>query len=535
MNRTLPIMAGSVISIVAATTGACSGSDGSGGGAGRVIDGGSLTLAVPVDPGNLDPQRSAGGGSVAIARLAYDTPITINDDNKIEPGVLSSWKNLGSTSKWLLTVRKGITCSDGSPMAAKTVADNINYVADPKNKSPFSGAAVPVGAEATADPAANTVTVKTPSPSPFFIQSLQLLYLVCDKGLSDRSMLATKSAGSGPYVISQVVPGDHVTYTLRKGYEWGPASASSTAAKGIPAKVIVKAVTNNTTTANLLLSGQLNAAQVQGTDAKRLKSAGLYSAGGSAMNDDLIFNHASGKPTADVSVRRALVMALDMKRLGAVDGGGVGSPATGLLAKPKICPGNPLTGNLPGYDMSKAASVLDQAGWKAGSDGTRRKDGAKLSITVLYASNQAPTGAAAEFIAAQWKKIGVEVSLVQKPTDQVVSGLLNGTAVFDAALEPINVSTPAQLVPLLSGPTPPKGVNAAAIDNKQYESLTARASSKAGTTGCADWNAAEGALYKNADIVPLASIPDVWWANGARFKVDNKGVIIPTSVQIVAR
>lgn len=533
MNRRQRIAAVAVAGgVIVAATACSSGGNSSGT---QLVNGGTFKVAVPVEPGSLDPQHSANGGNVAIARLAYDTPVTIDQHNHVVPGVVSSWNDVGGTGKWQLTVRKGITCSDGSAMDAKTVAANINYVADPKNGSAFTGAAVPTGAKATADQTAGTVTVTTPSPAPFFVESLQLLYLVCGKGLADRKSLASHSAGSGPYVVSQSVPGDHVTYTLRKGYTWGPPGASRTDAKGIPATVTVQAVTSNTTTGNLLLGRQLNAAQVQGTDEKRLKAAGLYSSGGSATNDDLIFNQAAGKPTTDVVVRRALLQALDLKQLGVVDGGGVGAPATGLFASPKICPGNTVAGNLPDHDLDAAKALLKNAGWTPGPGGTRVKDGKKLKIALLYASNQAPTGAAAEFMEAQWKKLGVAATLVQKPTDQVVSGLLGGTTDYDAVLEPINLSAPAQLVPLLSGPVPPKGANVAGIKNADYNSLTAKAATQAGTAGCTDWNAAEAALYKDAAIAPLATIPDVWWGTGAHFTVDNQGVIIPTSVRLLAQ
>lgn len=534
MNRTVRTVVGSGIGIgiVVATTAGCSTDAGSAGS--QVVDGGNLTMAVPFDPGNLDPQGSGSAENVSVARLAYDTPVTVDGKGKLLPGIVSSWKAVGTTSQWSLTVRKGVTCSNGSAMDARTVADNINYVADPKNASPFTGVAVPTGARATADPATQTVTVKTPSPAPFLVQNLQLLSLVCHKGLADRKLLASASDGSGPYVISQSVPGDHVTYTLRKGYDWGPAGDTTTAVRGIPATVTVKTVVSTTTTANLLLSGQLNAAQVPGTDAKRLKAAGLYSSGGSQMNDSLFFNQAAGNPTADVSVRRALMTALDMSQLAAVDGGGVGGEATGLLAPPKICPGDTVSGNLPAFDLAQAGSRLDQAGWTAGSGGTRSKGGKKLSIVLLYGSNLPPTKAAAEFISVQWRKLGVEVSLVQKPSDQLVSGLFGGTAVFGAALQPIQVSTPAQLVPLLSGPAAPKGGNVADIKNAQYSALVAQASKNADTAaGCSDWNAAEAALFKNADIAPLATVSNAWWGKNARFAVDDGGVITPTSMRLL--
>jgi peptide/nickel transport system substrate-binding protein len=353
-------------------------------------------------------------------------------------------------------------------------------------------------------------------------------------GVADGVSVARPRHGTGPYVVSQSVPGDHVTYTLRKGYTWGPAGDTSTDVPGIPAKVTVQTVASSTTTANLLLSGRLNAAQVPGTDQNRLKAARLYSSGGSEMNDSLLFNQADGNPTADVAVRRALMTALDMNQLAAVDGGGVGGKATGLLAPPKICPGDTLAGNLPSYDLDQAKSLLDQAGWTAGSGGTRAKDGKKLSLILLYGSNLPPTKATAEFISVQWRKLGVDVSLVQKPSDQLVSGLFGGTAEFGAVLQPIQVSTPAQFVPLMSGPAAPKGGNAADIKNARYAELVAKASKNPATaSGCSDWNAAEAALFEDADIAPLATVSNAWWGRNARFSVDQGGVITPTSMRLL--
>ncbi len=36
------------------------------------------------------------------------------------------------------------------------------------------------------------------------------------------------------------------------------------------------------------------------------------------------------------------------------------------------------------YDVDKANSLLDAAGWVAGSDGVREKDGVKLSFEIMY-------------------------------------------------------------------------------------------------------------------------------------------------------
>ena len=115
------------------------------------------------------------------------------------------------------------------------------------------------------------------------------------------------------------------------------------------------------------------------------------------------------------------------------------------------------------------------SGWAVGADGVRSKGGTRLALSLLHLSNQPQTSASAEYIAAQWKGLGVEVTLDQKPSDQVASGLLGGTVSWGAALIIINVSTPAALAPFFSGATPPDGQNFAAVTNDRYRTLAASA------------------------------------------------------------
>jgi peptide/nickel transport system substrate-binding protein len=79
---------------------------------------------------------------------------------------------------------------------------------------------------------------------------------------------------------------------------------------------------------------------------------------------------------ADPRVRLALDLAFDRQELAAAVNNG--EPATGAYA-----PYFPFAERSPRpHDASKAAALLDQAGWTVGSDGTRSKDGAPLHLVV---------------------------------------------------------------------------------------------------------------------------------------------------------
>jgi peptide/nickel transport system substrate-binding protein len=531
MTRSVRLASAAIAALAVTAVAACSGGGRVAGASnGSPVDGATLNIGIASDPGNLDPQR-VGDLNVQMARFAYDTPITLDRDAKVVPGVVTAWK--GGGTSYTLTVRKGVTCSDGSAMDAKTVADNINYVGDKNSQSQLTDLAVPGGTTAKADVATGTVGVTLSTSAPFFIQNLIYLPLVCEKGMADRKLLASSSDGSGPFVISEVAPGDHITYTVREGYTWGPNGAS-THTKGTPAKLVFKVIKSDTTMANLLLNGQLNIAAVQGSDQNRLKAAHLFSAGPKWINDDLTFNHTSGSAVDDVAVRRALIMALDMKQLAQVDTAGDGTVANGLLSDPKICPGDTMDGNLPGFDLDGAKALLDQAGWTVGSVGVRAKAGKKLSVSLLYGSSPVTKGSAAEFIAAQWRKLGAQVTLDQKPEDQVVSTILGTATTWDVVLEPITAVNPAVFVPFLSGAVPPTGTNFGRIDNAQYVDLVKKASGEDGTAGCADWNAAEASLIKNADILPVSNLPKLFWGTKVRFEVLDEAKISPTTLRALS-
>ncbi len=493
------------------------------------LSGGTLEFAIPADPGNLDPQRSLNDPNLTLGLFAYDTPVSLGADGKPVPEVVSSWE-ASSTKEYVLTVRKGVTCASGSAMNAQVVAQNINYVADPKNGSAMTGLSVPPGTKATADPAASTVTVSLPAPQSFFIQNLATLPLVCKKGLTDRAALARTTDGSGPYVLSSEAPGVSYTYVVRKGYTWGPNGATSA---DLPTKVTVPVVASPTTMENELLSGQLNVAQVpisSTANVARLKAGGLFSSSANAINNMLAFNE-SGGPPAEVAVRRALIAGINLSDAAKIDTGGLGTEADGLIASPKICAGNTMAGNTPAYDPTAAAAELSQAGWNPGPGGVRTKDGEKLSISLIFNNSQPNTAATAQYIGEQWKNLGVDVTLNEQSYNQQ-SAVVFGHGAWDATLINIGITNPEQGTVALSGPPPTAGTNFGHFDNQVYNSLTAKATTLSGIESCPDWNKAESSLFKDADITPISDAPLTYWGKDARFEVAGAlGFLLPTSLR----
>lgn len=491
------------------------------------VDGAAFTQVLNADPGNLDPQMSAGSALFDLSLFAYDTLVSVNKDGEIQSQLASEWDMDGLTAS--LTLNDGILCSDGTEFTAQTAADNLNWISDPANQSAFLGAFLPPGITTVAD--GDTVTLTLSAPAPFLFLGLSGLPMVCEAGLNDRSLLASASNGTGPYVLTEAVPNDHYTFALREEYAWGPNGATVDE-PGIPATVTLRIVADGTTTTNLLLSGEANAAQLAGPDADRALAADLFSLEATAVAGEQWYNHADGHPTSDPAVRMALTQAVDLDELANVITAGKGGPGTALATvDPRGCTFESVPGSLPPYDVDAANAALDDAGWIRGADGVRVKDGTRLSLVFLYDNSLgAAATAAAELAMAAWQELGVEIDGKQQD-ESVMLDALFGTGAWDVSWVTVSVNSPDQIVGFVSGTVAPDGVNFSGIHNADYEAAVAQAVQLPGTEGCSTWQDAETALFQAADLVPFANTTIHMFGSGAEF--DWLGQISPTSIRML--
>ena len=119
-------------------TGLASGSGAAPGLSQRPAPSGTLTMAIETDPGSLDPQLTLLGAARTVNSFVYDPLLTVVGPGKVASGLASSWK-VRSAKQVQLTLRRGVTCSDGTRMTASVVKRNIEFVGNPANGSPWYG------------------------------------------------------------------------------------------------------------------------------------------------------------------------------------------------------------------------------------------------------------------------------------------------------------------------------------------------------------------------------------------------------------
>jgi peptide/nickel transport system substrate-binding protein len=528
----------------------CSGSSGSGSNPGggsssggnpagpssavHYANGGTFTMALPSDPGNLDPSLTPSSVARSMLPLAYDTLVNQKANGEFVSGLATKWNATATSAKF--TLHKAISCSDGSSLTAKDVADNINYIADPKNQSPLLNVVVHQGTVAKANNSAGTVTVTSAKPNGFLLAELSGVFIICRAGLDNHKSLEHKTIGTGPWELSQAVPGDHYTFTPHKGYGWGPGGLKLSG-PGVPDKVVVRVVKSMSTTANLMLSGQLNYAAVSGPDTARLDAKSLHTIDSIDTSGETWFNQAAGHPGADPAVRKALTVGVDMKALGKVATGGKDRASRGFITLPgDPCSGtNNVKGNLPEkQDVTNAKKILDDAGWKVGTGGVRAKGGKKLKLAFRYdAAGESARTAGVELLAKQWKALGVEVNTRALPQAQL-NKLFFSTGAWDASWADFTFNLPSQMVAFVSGPTIPNGSNFSDIKNAQYTKDTTEATSKVGKAGCPLWNQAEVALLKDFNLVPMFDSVSHAYVNKAKVEAMGSGEFWPAAIRLLA-
>lgn len=515
---------------LAIAVGACGGGNEGGDDSVDYRDAATYTEALDSDPGNLHPLRAVQQTTFNVIPFAYDSLINVDRKGRVVGQLAERWE--AAPRKVTYTLRPGITCADGTELTASHVADNFRWAKDPKNKSTVIGEGLPSpDFEVEADDAARTVTLRLTQPYGFLLQGAGLVPIVCPEGLADPDRLAHGTDGTGPFELTDYVADDHLTFTAREGYRWGPDGATADE-PGFPAKVVFKIVKDETTMANLLLSGGLTSATVLGPDRERLEGRGFHEVPDLDGPSNFFFNQRRDHPGADPDVRKALTMALDLDQLMKVVTQGLGERPTQLsIISPRPCPGDNVTGTLPGHDPDAAKALLEQAGWTAGTGGTRAKDGRPLTLTLIYESGDVGTGAGMELAAEAWKQLGVDVKLRGKDANAYVQDLFGGGE-WDAAWLDVGLPFPHMFRPFAVGPPSPEGQNFAAIENPDYARLSEQALQTPGAAGCELWGRAEQALFGSADVVPAAAVVTITFARAARLAIGVNGTE-PTSIRML--
>jgi peptide/nickel transport system substrate-binding protein len=477
--------------------------------------GGTVTVRLNGDFQTTNPlSKLTGlpGGQIQMA--LYDRLLALDANGKIIPYLAKTWTI--TPNGIVFTLRSDATCSDGTPVTPTVVKNSLG--ATVKLQPNIASRIGPGPYEFLADDAAGTVTVKlgTPWSDAIYFFAYWASDIVCPAGVSNPALLETVSAGSGPFVLQSVTHGDSVVMTARADWKWGPAGITSKS-PGFPQKLIMKVVANETTAANLLLTGGLDVSLVTGPDVARLladKSL-LTKTASSFVPYPVVFNETPGRPTADDKVREALITAIDPSawNQAAYSGHGVVTPT--FITPNADCYDTNAAKLQPTPSTSTARQILLDDGYTAGSGGALQKNGKPLTIN--FVATTVGFNAGPEYILNQYQTIGITVNSQIVDFNTYLAHLHSSD--FDVFIEtaPSDTPNPGFGPRYFTGLLPPKGSNYSHVNNPPAEVEIAAGQASVGAERCTHWINAQELLLQHHDFQPLSAPESIWFSRGIDF------------------
>ena len=350
-------------------------------------------------------------------RLATEVPTVGNG------GISSDLKSI----TW--TIKPGILWSDGSPFTSADVLFTYDYCmgeAGCYQEAKFEGV---TNVEALDD-----LTVKIsfadPMPNPYgpFVgsQTPILQQAQFENCTGTRRQECTEEnfgpIGTGPFVVTEFKPNDVIQLKANDNYRDAskPAFATMVFKGGGDAAAAGRAVMEtgeydygwNLQLAPEVISQMASAGKGQplaafGTAVERLEM-NMTDPSSSLDADTRSTRKALHPFLSDINVRKALSMAIDRTLLTEIGYGVAGKPTCNLVPGPELYASD--NTECLTQDIEGAKALLEGAGWKAGADGVRTKDGMRLSVLYQTSTNAVRQDYQA-LIKEWWGQIGVETEL----------------------------------------------------------------------------------------------------------------------------
>lgn len=380
-----------------------------------VQPGGTLTWGLWDKIDSIDPATPTGSAAIEILASIVESLTLIDTDEKVYPALATKWVVEDGDKKITFTLRDDVKFHDGTALDATAVKRSWERILDPATKAAgvisFFG---PIDKIAAPDPRTVVVTFKSPYPT-FFLQAWRPYFGILSNKYLDTLKpgdAATAPVGTGPFKFAGRSADGVISVERFADYAWGNERLTNRKAALLQGAKF-RAITEGATRVATLESGEnLLVDDLPEPDYQRLKGDKRF-----RFVESPLRNHTVGfmlnvtkAPTNDKAVREAINWAVDRQTIVQKLFFGVHRVSVGPLS-------DGIWGRLDElekrytFDPKKAQQVLDAAGWAAGADGIRVKDGQRLSLAL--ATFRSPWTEIAEALQGQLRAVGMDVQ-VQK-------------------------------------------------------------------------------------------------------------------------
>jgi peptide/nickel transport system substrate-binding protein len=403
----------------------------------RPAKGGIFTEGILGSFTNVSPLYAASSVDNSVERLVFSGLFKFNQKNQLEGEIASGWTVDERGTTYTVKLRKNVTWHDGKPLTADDVAFTYALIQNPDAKSPLASSWQGITVTAV-DP--STVTFKLPSLLSAFPYSMvngivpkHILKGVPAAQLRSVSFNTNKPVGSGPFKWEAIEVSGDTPEDRKQRIALIPNDSYVSGAPKLD-KYIVRTFQQEKDLIDAFKKRELNAAAgltSMPEDFKDDLSIRDYNI--PLSSQVMVFFKTNGDILKEPKVRQALSYGLDTAQV------------LNQIGRPVLPSNSPLLRGQVGYDptvvqrtnnLDIANKLLDEAGWKMGTNNFRYKDKVKLSY-ILTTQDTSSYKTVADELKKQWAKIGVDVTIAPQKDNELQSLIAQHS--YDALLYGISI------------------------------------------------------------------------------------------------
>jgi peptide/nickel transport system substrate-binding protein len=328
-----------------------------------------------------------------------ETLVGIDYDCKPSPMLAKSWKVSDDGLTWTFQLRDDVKFHDGTALTAEMAKNSLERTF----KKAVSFKTLPLKEIKVSDK--YTLVIATTKPFAPLIGYLasDASAIVAPASLNENDEMV-KPVGTGPFKFDSWVSKESITAVKFDDY-WGTKPKIE--------KVVYLAVPEGKTRETMLRAGEADLAWLLSPDVgqalKKDPAFTVITQTRVGRVNQLMLN-TKKSPLDDVNVRNAIKIAINRDLICKSLMEGLVQPAAGPLPS-----GHPWANqNIKpfAYDLEKAKSLLEEAGWSdSDGDGVREKGGKKLEVGLFTYSTRPDLPPIAEALKDQLGKLGIKVTI----------------------------------------------------------------------------------------------------------------------------
>lgn len=389
----------------------------------------TFTVGIQQDIDSLNPFSMVAASAYELTALIYDSLTGYGQDFQATPILAEELPTVSADGlTWTYKLRQGVTWSDGKPLTSADVAYTVNRILNGSYEKTNWGSYVK-NITSVKTPDAQTVIFTTKKPTPQLkIFTVPILPEHIWKNIDEKEVRTYSNApnlpggavGSGPFILTQAKNNQYYTLERNPTY-WGDPPHIT--------QVTYRVFKNGEAEALALRNGEIDFAAdldanvfqaLEGVPNIASVKAEYYQFNYITMNTGA--ETKDGKPIGDgnpalkdPNVRKAIALATDKQTL--VDRVLQGDGSVGTTIIPPIYPYHLEPSSPSQFDIDQANQILDQAGYKMGSDGYRTMPaggpdaGKTLELRLWGRQESSDSKKVVQFMADWLKQIGIKADV----------------------------------------------------------------------------------------------------------------------------